>query len=486
MAGLFLPAAPGWAAVRLPAVLAEHMVFQQNQPVHLWGLADPQEKVTVSFRGHTASAVTGDSGTWSIYLPPGSAGGPFSLTVSGSNTIEFRDVMVGEVWVASGQSNMELATRDVMNAAKELETATHPQMRLFVVERNVSGYPREDLAATGWQAATPETVRDFSAVAYFFGRHLLEKLDVPIGLIDSTWGGTPAEAWTSMRALGSDAGLMPVFSSWATTAASFASAERQREMAEEEYEREKQEGKDPKPLPWTPNQRLSWSPAGLFNAMIAPLTHFPIRGVIWYQGESNAGADRVELYGRLFRTLIEDWRRDWAEPDLPFLFVQLASFKSTDDWPLLREKQTEALSLRNTGMAVTIDIGDPDNIHPKDKQDVGLRLALAARGIAYGEHIEYSGPRFRSAAPEGASMVVCLDHANGLAAAKRGPLEGFEVAGADEKYVAASAVVEGTTLRLSSPSVSRPMFARYAWASAPEGNLVNGDGLPASPFRSSH
>lgn len=481
---LLLAAAPLCAAVKLPAILAEHMVLQQNRPVHLWGFADPGEMVTATFRGQTASIIASDQGTWSVYLPPGAAGGPFHLVVSGTNTIEFQDVLVGEVWIASGQSNMEFATKDVIGAAKELQAALHPQMRLFNVDRNVAFYPRDDLAGTGWQAATPETVRDFSAVAYFFGRHLLDKFHAPVGLIDSTWGGTPAEAWTSLDALGSDASLMPVFSAWATTAKDFAAANRGRERAEAENERARAEGREPKPVPWSPNQRLSWSPAGLYNAMIAPLTRFPLRGAIWYQGESNAAADRVALYGRLFQALIGDWRRQWADPDLPFLFVQLASFSTKDDWPLLREKQTEALSLRNTGMAVTVDIGNPNDIHPKNKQDVGLRLALAARAIAYGEHVEYSGPMFQRAAAAGASMVVYFDHAGGLAA-KSGPLEGFELAGADGKYSAATATIEGTTVRVSSPAVTQPLHVRYGWACVPEANLVNGDGLPASPFRSS-
>jgi sialate O-acetylesterase len=482
---LFLAAAPLCAAVKLPAILAEHMVLQQNRPVHLWGLADPGEAVTATFRGQSASITASEQGTWSLYLPPGAAGGPFALVVSGTNTIEFHDVLVGEVWIASGQSNMEFTTRDVIDAEKELQTALHPQLRLFNVDRNVAFYPRGDLAATGWQPAAPETVRDFSAVAYFFGRHLLDKLHVPVGLIDSTWGGTPAEAWTSLDALSSDASLMPVFSAWATTVKGFSAADRGRELAEAENARAKAEGRQPKPLPWSPNQRLSWSPAGLYNAMIAPLTPFPIRGAIWYQGESNAGPDRVALYGRLFQALISDWRRQWADPDLPFLFVQLASFNTKDDWPLLREKQIEALSLRNTGMAVTIDIGNPADIHPKNKQDVGLRLAIAARAIAYGEHIEYSGPVFQRAEPAGASMVVYFDHAGGLAA-KSGTLQGFEVAGADGKYSPATATIEGTAVRVSSPSVAQPLHVRYAWACAPvEANLVNGDGLPASPFRSS-
>ena len=260
-----------------------------------------------------------------------------------------------------------------------------------------------------------------AAVAYFFGRDLNKKLSVPIGLIHTSWGGTPAEAWTSMHGLGSDASLMPVFSEWAKMADDAAADIRQREMETKETEQAKAEGRKPKDIAWRANERLSWSPAGLYNAMIAPLTPFPIKGAIWYQGESNASPERAFLYERLFETMIGDWRRSWAEGNFPFLFVQIANFKTKDaePWAIVRNAQRKTLVLQNTGMAVTIDIGNPDNIHPTDKQDVGARLALAARAIAYKEPIEYSGPLFREAKPTGNSIQVWFDHAAGGLTQKR-------------------------------------------------------------------
>jgi sialate O-acetylesterase len=251
-------------------------------------------------------------------------------------------------------------------------------------------------------------------------------------------------------------------------------------------DRAKTEGKQPPGFPWEPNIDSSWMPAGLYNAMIAPLTRFPIRGAIWYQGESNASRERASLYAHLFGTMIEDWRRSWGQGDFPFLFVQLANYKTGPDakWPELRDAQRQTLSLANTGMAVTIDIGTPNDIHPKNKQDVGMRLALAARAITYGEKIEYSGPLFRQATPEGNSMRLWFDHVGGGLTAKGGSLTGFEIAGAERKFVSAEAVIDGATIVVSSPSIAAPASVRYAWSDDPRCNLYNAEGLPASPFHS--
>jgi sialate O-acetylesterase len=260
----------------------------------------------------------------------------------------------------------------------------------------------------------------------------------------------------------------------------------EREQARKETEKAAAPGSEPKPLPWAPNERLSWMPAGLYNAMIAPLTSFPIRGAIWYQGESNAAPGRAPLYAQLFKTLITDWRRNWAEGDFPFFFVQIANYKASasENWPEVRDAQRQALSLVNTGMAVTIDIGNPDNIHPTNKQDVGLRLALAARAVAYGENIEYSGPLFRQATPLNNSLQVWFDHVGKGLIAKGGELRGFEIAGSDAKFVPAEARIEGSSVIVSSTSVANPVYVRYAWSNNPDCNLFNADGLPASPFRS--
>jgi sialate O-acetylesterase len=479
------------ADVTLPTILAEHMVIQRGLPVHIWGAAGPGENVSVSFRGETRSAAANPLGRWSLYLPPGDAGGPFELTVKAANTIALTDVLVGDVWVASGQSNMELPVSSAANAHAEIASANFPRIRLFQALDKVSDYPLDDIAARGsWAPCSPETVARFSAVAYYFARHLQQKLNVPIGLIETDWGGTPADSWTSLHALSADAALMPVFAEWARLNDNRATVMLERQKQERDWARAaakaRSEGAAAPPRQWQPNGNNSWMPAGLFNAMIAPLTPFPIRGVIWYQGESNTSPERAPIYARLFQTMIRDWRRAWGQGDFPFLFVQLANFKTSPQsmWPEVRDAQRQTLALANTGMAVIVDIGDPDNIHPTDKQDVGLRLAFAARAIAYGEKIEFSGPLFREATPEAGGLRVWFDHAQDGLNAKGGDLQGFEIAGADRKFVPAAARIDGAAVVVSSPDVTSPVYVRYGWADNPACNLYNSAGLPASPFRS--
>jgi len=486
---IFVPCLAARADVTLPALLGDHMVIQRGLPVHIWGTAAEGEPITVEFHGQTRSTVADPVGQWNVYLPPAEAGGPFELTVKGSNTVQLHDVLVGDVWVASGQSNMEFSVSEVMNSEAEIAHAGQPRIRLFHVKNKVGLYPLDDVAAEPWTPCTRESVRAFSAVAYFFGRHLQEKLGVPIGLIEASWGGTPAEAWTSQRALAADASLMPVYAEWARMNDGAAVHQRQRAKELDQWRRAvaraKAEGKEPPGFPWEPNMENSWMPSGLFNAMIAPLTRFPIRGAIWYQGESNASRERAPLYARLFGTMIQDWRHAWGQGDFPFLFVQLANFTARDaSWPELREAQRQTLALANTGMAVTIDIGTPDDIHPKNKQDVGLRLALAARAIAHGETIEYSGPLFRQATPEGKTMRIWFDHTGAGLVAKGGSLVGFEIAGADGKFVSADAVIDGTAVVVSRDAVAAPAYVRYAWKDDPRCSLYNAEGLPASPFSS--
>ncbi|HEY1902678.1 MAG TPA: sialate O-acetylesterase [Terracidiphilus sp.] len=485
------------AQVTLPKVLSSHMVVQRDLPVHVWGMATPGETVSVSFRGETRATTAEPTGRWSVYLKPGSAGGPFELTVNGTpaagaavdgnaaQTITLSDVLVGDVWVASGQSNMEFAMRQAATADADLPHADNARIRLLMVNKKAAEYPLDDVDTTGWTASTPETARDFSAVAWYFARAIEQREHVPVGVIDSTWGGTVAEAWTRVAALGADAALAPVFVQWGKMTERESDAllrdkDEQRQRAEA-----KAAGKPEPQFPWHP-QLLSWGPGMLWNGMIAPLTSFPIRGVIWYQGESNSALARAPLYGNVFSTLINDWRHEWGVGDFPFLFVQISNFKSneTEDWAELREQQLKTLALRNTAMAVTIDIGNPDNVHPTDKVDVGERLALAARALSYGEDVSYSGPIFRQATPEGNAIRVWFDHhAKGLAA-KGGELTGFEVAGADGKFVPATARIDWNTVVASSDAVAEPRFVRYGWANSPQCNLFDGEGLPASPFTS--
>ncbi len=467
-------------------MISSHMVLQRDRPIHIWGWADPGEVVSVSLETSASQpsqkAKSDDLGRWSAYLPPQPAGGPYRVTVAGSNTIVIEDVLIGDVWLASGQSNMEMPLQGfppnafVNNSAEEIKGAQQPKIRLLHIRKKSSEFPLNDNEAT-WTLCSPETAKSFSAVAYFFGRELAEKENVPIGLIDSTWGGTPGEAWVSMESLSADASLMPVFSAYAHTM-------EEQTMAAALLQREVREGKHP----FHPDP-ASWRPGGLYNGMIAPAVEYGIRGVIWYQGESNSGSDRAYLYQKIFTTLIQDWRAQWHQGEFPFLFVQLANFGSSgaETWPLVREAQRRTLSVANTAMAVTIDVGTPDNVHPPDKQTVAARLALAARAVVYGERIEFSGPMFRQASSEAdgdhAAMRVWFDHAGGLKA-KGSEVNGFELAGADHKFSRAAARIEGASVMVSSQQISSPRFVRYGWKNAPEVNLYNSAGLPASPFTS--
>jgi len=487
LAFAFLLSLSAHADVTLPAVLAEHMVVQRGLPVHVWGMAAEQEGVSVTFRGETRSTKADKLGRWSLYLSPGEAGGPFQMTVKAANTILLNDVLVGDVWVASGQSNMEFPMKALTNAEAEIAAAQYPKIRIFRVEHRPSDFPRFDVDAKTWVACLPESVADSSAVAYYFARDLHRRLNIPIGLVESFWGGTPAESWTSLHALSADASLMPVFAARSQTTENHEHTLLMLQQEERDFQLAVEKAKaDGKPAParsWHADF-AAWAPAALYNGMIAPLTAFAIRGVIWYQGESNSGPERAPLYSRLFQTLIRDWRSAWGEGDFPFLFVQIANWNSAPEalWPEVRDAQRQALELQNTGMAVTIDIGDPDDIHPKNKLDVGLRLALAARVIAYGEKIEWTGPVFRQVTSEERSLRVWFDHANGLAA-KAAALTGFEIAGADGKYSAADAKIDGTSVIVSSAAVQTPVSVRYGWAANPNCNLFNKEGLPASPFK---
>jgi sialate O-acetylesterase len=483
------------AQVTLPRVFSSHMVIQRDLPVHVWGKAAPGESVTVSFRGETRSTLGNTLGLWNVYLRPGPAGGPFQMTVqdtgsslagsaASSPSITLDDVLVGDIWVASGQSNMEFEMHKAATAPEDLPKASNQRIRLLMVKKNAADYALDDVDTDGWAVSTPETAKDFSAVAWYFARDIEQQEHVPVGVIDSTWGGTVAESWTRLTALGEDSSLAPVF----VARGRMTDREANAAVTEKDEQRQRDEaraqGKPIPQFPWHPPLN-SWGPGMLWNGMIAPLTPLPIRGAIWYQGESNSALARFPYYDRIMRSLIEDWRRQWGVGDFPFLYVQISSFTSTplEDWAALREQQIRTLELRNTAMAVTIDIGNPTDVHPTDKLDVGLRLARAARALTYGENVEYSGPMFRQATPEGASIRVWLDHAQGLMA-KGGEVVGVEVAGVDGKFYSASAKVEGTTLIASSPDVLTPVFVRYGWANSPQCNLFNGDGLPASPFTS--
>lgn len=482
------------ADVRLPAVISDNVVLQRGAKVPIWGWAEPGEQVTVGVSWHTMqwSVRADEQGKWRFEMTPPEAGGPYEMTIRGKNTVTISNILVGEVWVGSGQSNMQWTVRHSANAEQEIAAANYPNIRLFTVERKVADQPQSDCVGN-WESCSPETVGDFSAVAYFFGRELHKELSVPIGLIHTSWGGTPAEAWTSREVLEAEPDAGPILQRYDDAVAKYPQAKKEYEekLAEwkEAVQEAKAEGKNPPRRPGAPfGPGHPHSPAGLYNAMIAPLIPYGIAGAIWYQGESNAG--RAYQYRKLFPAMIANWRRDWGRGNFPFLFVQLANFMATkpepgdSEWAELREAQLLTLALPNTGMAVIIDIGEANDIHPKNKQDVGKRLAFWALAQTYGRKLVYSGPLYKSMQVEGSRVTLHFDHVgSGLVASGGEPLKGFAIAGADRKFVWADAKIDGDTVVVSSDQVAEPAAVRYAWADNPVCNLYNKEGLPASPFR---
>jgi sialate O-acetylesterase len=488
------------AEVKLPSLLSDGLVLQQGMKVNIWGTADPGESVTVTLGDQRVSTEADGGGQWKVKLGPLNAGGPFTMTIAGKNTIALHDVLVGEVWVCSGQSNMEMPvgmnaegwSGDVTNYQDEIAHGDHPRLHLFTVQKAVAGKPQRDVKGY-WVVARPQTVAGFSAVGYFFGRELVKVLNVPVGMIHSSWGGTPAEAWTSRATLESDPEFQSILDAGAKLLSPYPKVFEDFEQKLGQWRRDSDQAEsEGAPVPSAPPvpedaRRNPWRPSGLFNAMLMPLTPYAIRGAIWYQGESNA--DRPTQYRKLFPAMIGDWRRAWEEGDFPFLFVQLANwgiYQPRSNWPELREAQLKTLSLPKTGMAVAIDIGDGSDIHPKNKQEVGYRLALAAQAIAYGRDVLYSGPIYESMAVEGEKIRLRFQYVYGGLAAKNSAsstLSGFEIAGDDRKFVGAQATLDGDTVVVRSEKTPHPVAVRYAWGMNPSCNLYNRAGLPASPFR---
>ncbi|MDP9050497.1 MAG: sialate O-acetylesterase [Acidobacteriota bacterium] len=485
---------PARAEVRFPKALSDHAVLQRQAPIHVWGWCSPDAHLTAHFHQQTVKAQADSLGKWSLYLAPEEAGGPYTLTMSGDGPDRsISDLLVGDVWFASGQSNMEMPlkgfppTAVVKNAAVEIAAARNPSIRLLLVDHKSSDYPLNDIAGN-WTECTPETAASFSAVAYFFGRDLAAKINVPIGLIDSTWGGTPADSWVSLDTLGTHSELLPAIASRARFANSQADLDLTIASEKREDEAAKAQGKPAPQHPWHPWE-ISWSPAALYNGMIAPFTPMTIKGFIWYQGETNSAHDRAPVYDSLFANLIGDWRARFQQGDLPFLYVQISSFESPgEDWGLVREQQRRVLSVANTAMAVSLDVGSANNVHPPDKQTVGDRLAFAARNLVYGENVNYSGPMYKRATseilPDGTSaMRVWFDHADGLNT--HGQTTGdFELAGDDHHFVPAESRIDGATVVVSAKSLPHPVFVRYGWPGVVTHSLYNSAGLPLSTFSS--
>ena len=630
------PPAPT-GSITLPPLFGDHMVLQRDIPIPIWGNGSPGAVVKVEFAGQTKSSEVQADGTWRVTLEPMPAGGPFDLIVSGDNTIEISDILIGEVWLGSGQSNMEMPLKSnwarVLRCEEEIAAADYPNIRLFQVEHAAADRPSRHITSNGWLPCSSATVTDFSAAMYFFGRELHNRLGIPVGLIQTTWSGTPIENWMSGDALFNDPEFREIvlnmtqenFTLEQFQALYESKVDAWREAlrrqvsglgadtrgwqvpeydAEDwtpvELPREREEtGSGLRQMVWlrkevelaeeptgdiilslgpihdfditwfngkevgcTAGRRLirnysvpedlirpgrnvitvlalnighrnglygeprqlhlktaagetlplagSWKcrvdpaeadaaslPAGppsranrptvIFNAQIAPLVPYGMRGMLWYQGEANA--DRAYQYRRLFTTLITDWRAQWAQGDFPFLFVQLANWQrrqtrpTDDEWAELREAQQMALSLPNTGMAVAIDIGDADDIHPRNKQEVGRRLALDALHKVYGIDVPCSGPIFRAMHIDSDQVRLSFDHAERLSTPEGEPLQGFAVAGEDREFHWADARIEGESVVVNSPNVPRPLAVRYAWAANPIGNLYNGAALPTAPFR---
>lgn len=624
------------AAPSLPHLFSDHMVLQREMGIRVWGWADPGEKVDVAIAQARAETVSGSDRRWEVTLPPMEAGGPYILTVRGNTTIEIKDVMIGEVWVASGQSNMTFALSGATNATEALAQANRPQVRLFMVPGRVSLTGQRDTRAATWKVCTPEAVKDFSAVAYFFAVRLEESLKVPVGIIESAWPGSSGEEWTDTESLSANAILKPILERWDASPAdvrSFGAEAAPVDLEFDDFELLPEAGSSAKPLMlsdfnnnlpttstgglWTyswkdalqttfamvspgrdgegsaihVNGRVAeldtarldaslkpqnetadlsrysglrfWArgqgefrlqalqptitdtdnyesatikansewkpvtvwfkdlkqegwgvvepltlqtltgfsvlampdvgypdrpPAGLYEGMIVPIEPYRIRGVIWYQGEGNGW--RGYQYKSLLPALIRTWRTGWGEGDFPFLIVQLPNYGTSPElgnslWAEVREAQFLASkTLPNTGLIVTIDLGDPKNLHPPRKQPVGDRLALWALGTTYGRKGAYSGPLYQSMKVEGNEVHVGFRLFGSQLEARDGVLKGFSVAGTDRKFHWAEARIDGDTVIVSTPDVADPVAVRYDWANSPDGNLYNAEGLPASPFRS--
>ncbi len=513
---LFSEDEAGQASLKLHPVFTDNAVFQRDIPVPVWGAAGPEEKITIEFAGQSKEAVADKDGRWSVKLDPLQASSePQTMTVSSSKaaespSLQIKNILVGDVWLCSGQSNMAWQLSNSKDAQKEIEEANYPSIRLFTVARKTAIEPSVEIKGE-WEICSPETAGKFSAVGYFFGREIFKKLNVPIGLINSSWGGTVAEAWTTWKTLETTPGLAVITEKFSEQMKKYPETSKSYDEALEKwtslYDGKKEgealaEGRKVprKPaLPLAPDGQNA--PARLYNGMINPLIPYGIKGVIWYQGESNAG--RAQQYNTLLPSLIADWRKSWNQGDFPFLIVQLANFRSAvpapteSSWAELREAQfMTSKNVPNTGIAVIIDIGEADNIHPKNKQDVGARLALAARKTAYGEKdLVASGPVFDSIKAEDGKIRVKFTEIGGGLEAKGGELKGFAVGGDSQqkdeerigkglKFVWAKAAIDGDSVVVWSDEIKSPVAVRYAWADNPEGcNLYNKEGLPAVPFR---
>lgn len=492
-------------AVELPTMFSDHAVLQRGEKVPVWGWGEAGEKVTVEFGGQSVAATAAADGAWRVELEPMEAdatGRSMKVTGSKSGGVEVKDLLVGEVWMASGQSNMQWNLSATERAKEDIAAASHPGLRVFLTPNVTAATPQTKVGGS-WFETTPQNAGRFTAVGYYFGLKLHRDLGVPVGIIGTAWGGKPSEAFTSREGLMTEPEGKALVEQLDAAVASYDAAKAQgnyekalaawKKQVEKLQAEAKAQGKKPQ-LPRRPGEPQSpalnpGKPMAIYNGMIHPWVGYAMRGAIWYQGESNA--PRAKEYETIFPQLILDWRRLWKK-ELPFYFVQLANFKKAsnepgvpDEWAELQNAQRLTLSLPKTGMAIINDIGMANDIHPRNKLDVGERLARWALANDYGKTgFLVSGPIYKGSKIEGGKVRIEFDHATGLKSRDGGPLKRFEIAGEDQKWVWAEAVVDGDAVVVSSPGVPKPVAVRYAWASNPEGaNLVNGEGLPASVFR---
>ncbi len=489
----FLSGQISQAQLSLPSIFGDHMVLQQKQANPVWGWAAPGEKVTVEIHGQSHMTQADQQGHWKINLRPIPVGGPYQMRIEGEFSKFFLDdILVGEVWICSGQSNMAWALRNTNSAELATLTADYPNIRLITVPRVGTQEAQDDFQGE-WTACSPESVPDFSAVGYFFGRRLHHALDVPIGLIDNAWGGSAAEAWVKREVLEEDEKYDELMAWWKEKEASY-DYESELEAWEKqaaEWDAASEADRQPR-RPRRPGDLMAGNhrPANIYNGVLHPTIGYGIKGVIWYQGESNAS--RAYQYRDLFPLMIQHWREEWKQGDFPFYYVQLADFREESeepgdsDWAELREAQTMTMDrLPNVGEAVIIDVGEGRDIHPRNKQTVADRLARWALAKDYGKEIQFRGPAYQSMKIEGNKIILTFNHVGqGLYSFDTQEPQGFTIADKDKKFVRAEAkIINSTTMEVWSSDVENPIAIRYAWADNPVCNMYNRDGLPMTPFR---
>lgn len=470
---------------------SDHAVLQRDKPLPIWGKGTPGAKVSVVFQNQTKETLADAAGVWRVTLDalPANAEPQGMVVSANGEVIRVRDLLVGDVWLCSGQSNMGFNLSRSESGPADIPLANYPSIRALSVPQTPSATPADSARVT-WQVCEPERIGGVSAVAFYFARELHKELGVPIGIIVSSWGGTQIESWMSDAALKADANYQAILARWQKVVEGVPEEMRRHEVRLER-ERVAKAKAEAEGVPYTgkpprePEGLVSrWTPSGLYNGMIHPFVPMALRGIIWYQGETNAG--RASEYRTLFPAMISQWRQDFKQADLPFYFVQIANWRRKgDDWSVayLREAQMAALALPKTGMAVTIDVGNPDDVHPLNKLDVGKRLAYVALAKTYDKKIPFSGPLYREAKAEGGKMRVLFDHADKLSLKVQEP-SGFTVAGDDQVFHSAVATLEGEAVLVSAAEVPKPVAVRYAFENAPPSTLTNSACLPAVPFRS--